>query len=257
MEKKKSFGDKLEAFFAGKGFYIVLFLCVAVIGVSAWSMLAGTETDVDTGDMNPTLSEPIDDEGDDIPTGLIQYPVVNDAPDPTPSAAASATAPDDTAQQQAQEQPSAAGEPEAQPQQAAQATPDYFIWPVSGEIENAYSMAALTYNTTMRDWRTHDGLDIAAEMGTQVKAAASGTVSKVYEDDMMGTTVVISHGNGLESLYANLASAPPVSEGQSVSVGQIIGSVGDTALYEAGEVAHLHFAMSQNGESIDPTDYMP
>lgn len=255
MEKKKSFGDKLEAFFAGKGFYIVLFLCVAVIGVSAWSMLAGNGADVDTGESDPTLSEPIGDEGEDIPTGLVQYPVVNESAQPTPSAAASA--PDMTGEEPAQEQPASSGETAQEPEQPAQAAPDYFIWPVNGEIENAYSMTALTYNSTMRDWRTHDGLDIAAELGAQVKAAASGTVSRVYEDDMLGTTIVISHGNGLESLYANLASAPPVSEGQSVSVGQIIGSVGDTALCETGEVSHLHFAMSKDGESVDPTDYMP
>ena len=45
-EKKKGFGESLEAFFAGKGFYIVLFLCVAVIGVSAWAMLTGKGTNV-------------------------------------------------------------------------------------------------------------------------------------------------------------------------------------------------------------------
>jgi murein DD-endopeptidase MepM/ murein hydrolase activator NlpD len=45
--------------------------------------------------------------------------------------------------------------------------------------------------------------------------------------------------------------------GDTVSVGEIIGSVGDTALCETNEVAHLHFAMSLDGAGVDPADYLP
>lgn len=74
MEKKKSFGESLEAFFAGKGFYIVLFLCVTVIGVSAWSMLAGSETDVD-----PIGEVGLSDYEESVVTGVIGEPEIVEA----------------------------------------------------------------------------------------------------------------------------------------------------------------------------------
>jgi len=69
--------------------------------------------------------------------------------------------------------------------------------------------------------------------------------------------VEITHGAGLVSIYANLAAVPTVAAGEQVTVGQVIGAVGDTALCEIGEVYHLHFAMRCNGESVDPADWLP
>ena len=68
--------------------------------------------------------------------------------------------------------------------------------PVEGEVVSEYAMEALSYNQTTRDWRVHNGVDYAAEAGTQVVAAADGEVYTVYEDDSMGTTVVIRHDGG-------------------------------------------------------------
>ena len=247
-EKKQPFFERAEHFFAGKGFYIVLFLCVAVIGVSAWSMLTG----------NGSKSAPTE-----LEDGLS---VANIAPDTMiPDAAPPVTAPP---QPTAAPTPTPAPEnktpaatpapaPAAAPAPAPAAAAEYFIWPVAGPIENGYSMAVLTFNRTMQDWRTHDGIDIAAELGAQVKATASGTVAEVYRDDLFGTTVVIKHSGGLTSQYSNLAASPTVSAGDSVSVGQVIGAVGDTALAEAGEVCHLHFSMTKDGVSVDPGDYLP
>ena len=118
-------------------------------------------------------------------------------------------------------------------------------------------MTERVYDMTMSDWRTHYGLDSESSLGTQVLAAADGTVTEVYADDLYGTTVVISHGGGIESVYSNLAELPTVEVGQSVSKGDTIGSVGTTALCEAGEVYHLHFAMRADGQSVDPGEYLP
>lgn len=243
MDKKKSFGDSLETFFAGKGFYVVLFLCVAVIGISAWSMLTVNKGEKQ-GDTDISLEQKLDKpEAANTPVGKNEFNQViepvkpSEAPKPEPT------------------QPVALiDEEEAVP---VAATQDYYIWPVSGQVEQGYAMDMLVFNQTMRDWRAHDGVDIAAEMGTQVKAAANGRVESVYNDDLYGTTVVISHGGGLKSVYSNLAGTPTVAAGDAVGIGQVIGSVGDTALVESGQPVHLHFAMSLNGESVDPTAYMP
>jgi murein DD-endopeptidase MepM/ murein hydrolase activator NlpD len=132
-----------------------------------------------------------------------------------------------------------------------------FVWPLSGEIERPYSADKLIYDKTMADWRTHPAVDIAAEIGTQVIAASSGTVEAVYRDALLGTTVIIDHGDGLKSVYSNLAETPAVNAGDSVTTGAIIGAIGDTAKGETGEATHLHFAMSRDGVPVNPADYLP
>lgn len=109
----------------------------------------------------------------------------------------------------------------------------------------------------MDDWRTHAGIDISAEVGTQVKAAAKGTVASVSVDDLLGTTVTIDHGNGLLSVYSNLGELPTVSEGDTVSAGEVIGSVGSTALGESLQVSHLHLSFVKNDSPADPLKYLP
>ena len=251
MSEKENFSQRLEAFFAGKGFYIVLFLCVAVIGVSAWVMLAGTGTDVDDPanlgaasallpvatprSIRPAEANPAENAGGPAPTA----PVI--APEPAPEPEAPSTAVWNA------EPDVAAPEPVA----------DFFIWPVNGMVEVPHIVTALRYDPTMGDWRTHDGVDIAAELGAQVLATASGKVERIYEDPLYGVTVLISHGGGLVSSYANLAELPTVREGDGVTAGEIIGCVGETALCETGEVYHLHFAMKQDSQSVDPTEYLP
>jgi len=132
-----------------------------------------------------------------------------------------------------------------------------FTWPVNGPVIAAFSVEALLYDETMLDWRTHDGLDLAAEEGTRVLATAAGTVDKIYEDDLMGMTVVIDHGKGLSSLYANLSEDTEVAVGDEVYTGDIIGAVGRTAAAESGRDTHLHFALYQDGEPVNPEEYLP
>lgn len=67
---------------------------------------------------------------------------------------------------------------------AAQA-PKLIVEPLRGEVLTAFSMEELIYSPTMGDWRTHDGIDIAAKAGTTVLAASSGTVRSVTDDTLM------------------------------------------------------------------------
>ena len=87
-------------------------------------------------------------------------------------------------------------------------------------------------------------------------ACAKGTVSQVTTDDMMGVTVTIDHGQGMESVYANLADAVNVQEGTEVEAGTVIGTVGTSAISESAGASHLHFAMREYGVSIDPLNYL-
>ncbi len=233
MEKKKRFSKKLESFFAGQGFYIVLFLCAAIIGVSAWALLADSGTNVETLPVTKITSTP-------APPSLV--PSQTTPPETTPE---TSTQP---------EEPSFLEETEPLP---VDGEADLYVWPVNGSVLTPHAVDKLVYNRTMADWRIHEGMDVSAEQGTEVMAIAGGTVAEIYEDDRYGTTVVLDHRNGVQSRYSNLAEVPTVAVGDTVMAGEILGSVGSTALWEAGEAPHLHLSMTVNGESVNPADYLP
>ena len=128
--------------------------------------------------------------------------------------------------------------------------------PLAGEEIYGYSMEALSYNQTTRDWRVHNGVDIAAEEGTPVLAAADGTVYTTYEDDAMGHTVVIRHLGGYTTKYSSLGEDLSVSAGDTVQLGQTIGTVGSSALLESALGSHLHFAVTHQDKAMDPAEFL-
>ena len=130
------------------------------------------------------------------------------------------------------------------------------VSPLEGEVVQCFSMDQLSYNPTTRDWRTHAGVDIAAAVGTPVRAAAEGTVLAVYEDDLLGQTVTVGHAGGWVTHYANLDPAVLVRAGETVGAGQELGAVGTSALLEVGSEPHLHFAVYRNNVVQDPAVFL-
>jgi len=131
-----------------------------------------------------------------------------------------------------------------------------YISPVSGKVQLPYSMDSLVYSKTLDQYMTHPGVDFSAALSTKVKAVADGTVTKVYNDDRYGTTVEVTHKGGIVSLYSNLSDQGHVETGDEVTQGQTVGCVGDTAIFESLEETHLHFAMTKNGDPVDPGEYI-
>ncbi len=261
MKDKKAFTRRIGDFLAGKGFYVVLFVCTAVIGISAWillstgSNLGTTETGGMAGQSSENKEVMVSDyNASDVPIAdvLEQTPAIS----PTPSDAGNASAAPNENKAENKAESKAASEDEGK-SAAVMAKELTFVWPVVGDIAVVYSVDELIYNKTMSDWRTHDGLDIKSLLGTKVVAVADGTVTDICNDDMLGTTVVIDHGSGLKSIFANLAKVPVVKTGDKVAMGAVIGAVGDTALGETCEVSHLHFAMTKDNEPVDPIKYLP
>lgn len=238
----RSSGARSEGFFTGKGFYIVLFLCAAVIGVSAWMLAAGNETMaeeqngfiMDSRRVETVIVPALDDPAQ--PAMAMDNPIKLEPPEINTDGIAVA---------------------EPVQEELAPASASVYLWPVMGEIERGHSTDKLYYDTTLRDWRTHEGVDICAPLGTSVLAAHCGTVESIASDDFYGTVVTVSHGDGMCTEYANLAPAPAVSVGQWVEPGDVIGSVGTTALCEIGQGTHLHFAVTVDGCSADPLAYLP
>jgi len=134
--------------------------------------------------------------------------------------------------------------------------PNLVVSPLQGKVVSAFSEDRLSYDETLNDWRTHDGMDISAAAGTTVLAACAGTVLSVEDDALMGTTVTLSHSGGYRTTYANLQAKPTVKKGDQVSAGQILGAVGSTSIAEAAEGPHLHFSVTKNGSPMDPEDFL-
>ena len=128
--------------------------------------------------------------------------------------------------------------------------------PLSGETLTSYTMESLSYNPTTRDWRVHDGIDIAADAGTPVCAAAAGEVYTVYEDDALGMTVVLRHEGGFVTTYSSLSEDLKVAAGDTVTLGQTLGSVGNSAPMESAIGDHVHFSVRCNDEPMDPMVFL-
>ena len=126
------------------------------------------------------------------------------------------------------------------------------ILPIDGPIITEYTSDVLVYSETLEAWVGHGAIDIGAEVGTPVKAAADGTIKEVYEDELWGIVIVIDHGNQLESKYANLLTKEMVKEGAKVKQGDHISKVGNTAKIEMLMDPHLHFEVRKNGNLVDP-----
>ena len=237
---KKSFYHRFSDFIEGKGFYIVLALCLVAIGISGWFLFSSLTGEQEEQPVGGTASITVTPAPTPAATVTPVKPTVTATPRPTATVPAVAATPSAT----------------VQPTPTPKSAPTSLTWPVQGEVLTNYSVETLAYDVTMADWRTHAGLDIAAAAGTEVRAPASGVVVEVTEDVMLGTTVVIDHGGDLTTTCANLASVPTVEVGDEVTVGDIIGSVGDTAIAESALPSHLHFSVEREGQSVDPMELL-
>lgn len=129
-----------------------------------------------------------------------------------------------------------------------------FIAPANGEISAGYSPDELVWNETLGQWRVHSGVDIAASAGSAVYASENGVVSGAYKDDLFGNTIELTHDDGWVTRYCSLETLNLVTIGMSVEKGDIISSVGSSAVIESSDGPHLHFEIIKNGEYVMP-DY--
>ena len=214
----------------GKGYYIALILCAAAIGISGYLYNRNANKS------ELTLQEP-------------------------DAAAVEATG---SAAQEEADVEAVATQPQATSPTAEATVPTEAktggvlktAMPLEGTTVAEYAMDCLSYNETTRDWRVHNGMDIAAEEGTPVLAAAAGTVYTTYTDDSLGTTVVIRHEGGYTTMYSSLAEELAVKTGDTVELGQTIGCVGSTALVETALGPHVHFCVTYRDGEMDPMEFL-
>ncbi len=209
----------------GKGYYIALILCAVAIGISGYLYYRNANEDT-LGGTNPSDAAKLSATDGNNVAVVATDPNGTKVPSGTTATQPQTTKPIKTAS------------------------------PVEGEEVAGYAMDCLSYNATTRDWRVHNGVDIAAEAGTEVLAAADGTVYTTYVDEAMGYTVVIRHDGGYTTKYSSLASELPVKAGDTVKLGDVIGCVGTTALLETALGDHVHFSVTCNDEAMDPAEFL-
>ena len=126
--------------------------------------------------------------------------------------------------------------------------------PVSGRILNAYSGDELVYSSTLGDWRTHNGVDYAADKGAEVTAPAAGKVVETGTDDKWGPVVAIEDASGRVWRVCGTTDAR-VKKGDTVSAGQTIGKVGSVSC-ECAEESHIHLEVMEGEKYLDPIKAM-
>jgi murein DD-endopeptidase MepM/ murein hydrolase activator NlpD len=262
VDMKKLFPEKkfskkgIMEFLDKKGFYIVLILCIAVVGTVA-VFVTTSKTNTPDIDMQKLIS---DNSDKNAKTGETPKPQNQSSMTSKPATTQDKANSKDSTNKAGTSKPSTTQDKNPSGKAPAKSTvssPLKFTVPVSGSITFEYAEDKLVYSSTLEEWTTHSGVDLAAERGTPVKAAADGVISEIKNDPGFGTIVIISHSNGVKTVYANLASECMVVPNQKVQQGDVIGSVGNTANFEISEQPHLHFEVRKNDKIVSPMTYLP
>lgn len=240
---------KKPPFFAGKGFYIVLAVCVLAVGVAAWSALdvmTSTDKDITSSlESEPSWEPPTESAADvgHTVSDVEKEPPVESAPEKEVSSnverAPELTDSDLTGIDLSSD---IAG------------LPDKFAIPLMGNIGKSFSDKELQPSATYGDMRLHLGVDIQGEKGSPVVSAAAGEVMKVANDALWGKMVVIDHGGGIICYYCGLDNTT-VSQGEAISAGTKIGEVGEVPC-ESADKSHIHIAITREGKYISPLELM-
>lgn len=132
------------------------------------------------------------------------------------------------------------------------------FWPVQPSVGISATFEDAGYER--RFGMPHHAIDIPVPQGTSIQAPAGGTVLKVAMNGLGYSYIILSHNNGVQTIYGHITAAH-VEEGQTIASGQIIGETGgQPGTMGAGLLTtgpHLHFAMKVRGVLVDPLQYLP
>lgn len=239
--KKQGFA-KVRAAMKGKGFIVALALSVAAVGFSTYYAYNNIMNGFG-GENSDELFIEVDKNQPGVPL------VTTTAQSTIPSATTATTTPPQTSA-------NTGTEPQTEPANNFFAASSPRTMPSDGEIINEYSDGELVKSQTLNLWQTHDGVDIAAEIGTDIKACAEGQILNIWEDALWGVCVSIDHGDGHISSVYGLDANVPVSIGQEIACGDIIGKAGNTAECECKLAPHIHFEVKKDGGFINPLSFI-
>ena len=140
-------------------------------------------------------------------------------------------------------------EPEAE---TVSAPPSTWLAPASGVYGRGFGY---NYDATYEDYRYHNGVDMALDLGTLVLAIADGKVKTVANDNQWGGRVEIEHDGGMTSVYLGIVPSD-VKVGQTIQAGETVGTVAPAPAAEVAAGTHLHMELLQDGKAVDPLKYL-
>ncbi|MBR4201546.1 MAG: M23 family metallopeptidase [Oscillospiraceae bacterium] len=248
--------NKKHAGTTGKGFYAALSLSVAMVGAACWYAYS------EAGKMTPPSvpEQRITHEYKPAQTTAAPLPAQTTAP-----AIRRSTEPPKAVTADAEAEAAAAllrraaetTVTEAVPEPAETEAPvEQPLQPVAGGILQPFSQGELVKSKTTGIWETHNGIDFAAPLGTEVCVTEDGTVTFVGNDALFGICVTVLHENGTVTRYCGLNDGVCVCAGDVIARGKVLGAVGDTNEAESALEPHLHFEVLHNDKYIDPESYL-
>ncbi len=132
---------------------------------------------------------------------------------------------------------------------------DKMTWPVRGNVLLDYSMDTTIYFPTLAQYQVNPGMVIQAEVSQPVAAPANARVLAIGSNEELGSYVQLDLGNDYIATCGQLKEIPVV-EGEYLEIGQILGYVAEPTKYYSIEGSNVYFQLDQNGEPVDPLDYL-
>ena len=253
--------EQIKKFLRSRGFALALLAClVAAAAAGVWAVrTVRDELKKSYDDLTAPQEEPapepqltLDPQEDDV----WQQPVTDAAesaanvPKPEPPAPSASSSGARSGSGSVHEPSALQGASSPASSSAAPASTQ----PVSGRVLNSYSGDELVYSKTLGDWRTHNGVDYAADRGAEVTAPAAGKVVEIGTDDKWGPVVAIEDASGRVWRVCGTTDAK-VKKGDTVSAGQTIGKVGSVSC-ECAEESHIHLEVMEGEKYLDPIKAM-
>lgn len=283
--------NKLSEFFKGKGYYVLLF--VGVLAIAAVAVLGSRISTNDNGgndivDLNEPNNNNIaagdnnqlaknnspsdqvvnkgqanNQTGDDTSkqnvannNSLLEFDVyTKEEENGIDLAEASSNAVEQEKETPAVETAGKTVKSEPAPSNLSFSDEDELLWPVQGNVIMNYSMDHTIPFATLNVWKCNPAIVIDAAEGTEVKSAAKGIITEIYEDDETGLTVKTDIGNGYNLVYGQLTDVT-MKVGDKVNEGKVIGKIDKPTKYYSVEGSNLYFQMYKDGETVNPMSYL-
>lgn len=128
-------------------------------------------------------------------------------------------------------------------------------WPLNGDVILAYSMDKSIFFETLQQYRYNPAIYIGAEVGDNVNACARGQVVEIGDDAQIGKYLKMNLGSGYEVTYGQLSDLQ-VSEGDTVSRGQVIAKVAEVTKYYSVEGSHVYLKIEKDGQPVNPMELL-
>lgn len=260
MANSKNFKEKFVDFMSGKGFYAVLAVCLIGAGAAAWTAVDRTVDRIDENNkkiVEKSSSEEVKmpswdfDEAEKTGKKKEDVKIENKEGSSKPEKKSKeAEAKKDKKPEPKEKKPN-----NNQSEKTLRPQPLVFVMPVEGNIIASFSNGKLVKDHTLNEWKTHNGVDIKAPIGSKVVSAAEGKIEKIHKDKLWGNVIEISHRDGTTAFYCGVEPVSGIKEGISISGNQPIGKVINIPC-EINSEPHIHFGMKKENNWIDPLKHM-